>query len=287
MKNKTKICICISVLILCCLLIVLYSCYGFTDIQISEYCFEANVSEPVRIVQLTDLHNSEFGNNNDELIQSAAQLNPDIIVLTGDMINRDEQNTDTVCSLISGLSEIAAVYYGYGNHETDWEELWNADLSERLENAGAVVLNNAYTDVQINGTTFRIGGYMGYYRQPGMLVDDEAQCEADLRFADDFENTDTIKILLNHIPTQWVDWNYIDKYDVDYVFCGHYHGGIVRIPFIDRGLYAPYAGWFPKYTKGAFSGSEATCILSAGLGSEHIIPRLNNPPEIVVVDMVP
>ena len=128
---------------------------------------------------------------------------------------------------------------------------------------------------------------MGYYRKPGMFKVSDEQKEFELAFADDFENTDNYKILLNHIPTQWVDWNYIDQYPVDLVFSGHYHGGLVRIPIIDRGVYAPYVGWFPPYTKGVYSGSQATCVLSAGLGSDCVIPRLNNPPEIVVVDLVP
>jgi len=68
---------------------------------------------------------------------------------------------------------------------------------------------------------------------------------------------------------------------------GHYHGGQVRFPLINRGLYAPYVGWLPEYTKGVFEGEFATCVLSAGLGSTDGIPRIYNPPEIVVVDLVP
>ena len=101
------------------------------------------------------------------------------------------------------------------------------------------------------------------------------------------ENTDRIKLLINHIPTQWLEWNYIDRDDVDVVFSGHYHGGIIRIPFIDRGVFAPYVGWFPARSKGMYIGKKATCILSAGLGDERGIPRINNPPEIVVVDLIP
>lgn len=68
---------------------------------------------------------------------------------------------------------------------------------------------------------------------------------------------------------------------------GHYHGGVIRIPVINQGVYAPYVGWFLSYTKGVYIGTQATCVLSTGLGSEQSIPKLNNPPEIVVVDLVP
>jgi len=120
-----------------------------------------------------------------------------------------------------------------------------------------------------------------------MTTKDEEQQQIEGRFFVSFQDTSRYKILLNHIPTQWVDWNYINKCPVDLVFCGHYHGGVIRIPIIDQGIYAPYVGWFPPFTKGVYSGSKATCVLSVGLGIEHGIPRLNNPPEIVVVDLVP
>lgn len=89
------------------------------------------------------------------------------------------------------------------------------------------------------------------------------------------------------LPLPWVDWDYIDKFPVDVVFSGHYHGGVIRLPLLDRGVYAPYTGFFPKHTKGVFVGTQATCVLSAGLGSEHAVPRINNPPEVAVVDLVP
>lgn len=93
-----------------------------------------------------------------------------------------------------------------------------------------------------------------------------------------------MKILLGHIPTPWLDWRYIDKYDVDLIFSGHYHGGEIKFPFVG-GLYAPYVGAFPEYTEGVFKGEKGTCILSAGLGSEHFV-RFNNPPQLVVADLV-
>jgi hypothetical protein len=128
---------------------------------------------------------------------------------------------------------------------------------------------------------------MGYYRQPGMFDVSDKEMHIEIQFADDFENTNRVKILLNHVPTQWLDWDYIDKYPIDIVFSGHYHGGTIRIPIIDRGIYAPYVGFFPEYTKGVYNGECVTCVLSSGLGNDTVVPRLNNSPEIVVVDLVP
>lgn len=275
------------VFILAITVTVIYFFITSKNLTVNEYTVEKSVTSSIRVVQLTDLHNTEFGENNSLLIDKVSEQNPDLIIMSGDMINRDDENLDVVVDLISSLNKYAPVYYGYGNHEISWIERFGAGLEDKLTQVGAVVLNNSYCDVNINGNIIRIGGYGGYYRLPGMLTQNEEQKKLELDFADDFENTDNLKILINHIPTQWVDWDYINKYSVDFVFSGHYHGGEMRVPIIDQGVYAPYIGWVPPYTKGIFSGTKAKCVLSAGLGSDHSIPRFNNPPEIVVADIVP
>lgn len=288
MRKKIRfILILLSAFVLAIAVVVGYFFITSKNLTINKYYLNESVISSIRILQLSDLHNAEFGDNNEELIDLVKKQSPDLIVMSGDMINRDEENLDIITDLISSLSDVAPIYYGYGNHEVDWIESFGFDLEDKLTQAGSVVLNNSYRDVSVNDSELRIGGYMGYYRQPGMLTQDEEQKKIELDFANDFENTDRLKILINHIPTQWVDWDYINEYPVDIVFSGHYHGGAIRIPIIDQGLYAPYVGWFPPYTKGMFTGSQATCVLSTGLGSEHNIPRLNNPPDIVIVDVVP
>lgn len=258
---------------------------GNHKLTTSNYKVEADISSEIRIVQLTDLHNTKFGKDNTKLIKLIKEQQPDIIVITGDMINKDEEDIGIICSLIEELSLIADVYYGYGNHETAWITAYGDNLRKNLENAGAVVLDTEYIDVEIKDESVRIAGYMGYYGAAHLTAHTEEEKIAQNDFMKSFENTDRFKILLNHIPTAWVDWGYIDKYSVDIVLSGHYHGGLVR--FFNRGLYAPYVGLFPEHTKGIYRGETATCILSAGLGSEYMIPRLNNSPEIVIVDLVP
>lgn len=264
-----------------------YSVIVSKVLTVSRYSLDANLNSPIRIVQLTDLHNAEFGRNNERLIALVSEQKPDLIVMTGDMLNRDDENTQIVVNLISDLSGVAPVYYGYGNHETAWEQSWGKNLHEIFSSAGAVVLDNEYVDVSVNHCSLRIGGYMGYYRQPGMFRKSAEQREMEFAFFNEFEDTHRYKILLDHIPTAWIDWRYYNKYPVDLVLCGHYHGGLMRIPFLDQGIYAPYVGWFPENTKGLYEGTKAVCVLSAGLGSEYLIPRINNSPEIVVVDLIP
>lgn len=246
------------------------------------------VNSMLRVVFLSDLHGREFGTDNRRLLKKIAAEKPDLIALVGDIFNQnaDADEIDRMCGFIQRVSEIAPVYFGLGNHEQTYLQNHETDLLERVRQSGAVILESEYLDVEIRGTPLRIGGYMGYYRQTIMMTPDPEQVEREKAFADTFEDTDRFKLLLNHIPTMWLDWGGINSYPVDLVFSGHYHGGVIRIPFLEQGLFAPYVGMFPPYTKGLFSGNKATCVLTTGLAGSRV-PRFFNPPEIVVVDILP
>lgn len=272
-----------SIILLFILIVGGYFYWTSLSLIVTHYETETKLNMPIRIVQISDLHNAVFGKENEDLVSLIRKQKPDVIMMTGDMLNEDDPSTEVICDLIHNLSTEYPVYFGYGNHEKKWEKTFNKDVRKIMTKSGAVVVDNDFVDIEINGNPIRIGGYMGYYRTPHMITTDEKQQKLDIQFMNDFEDTDRYKLLLNHIPTSWLDWNWIDISPVDLVLSGHYHGGVIR--FFGRGLYAPYVGWFPKYTKGMFVGDKATCILSTGLGSEHIIPRLNNPPEIVLIDL--
>lgn len=262
--------------------------YSNQSIAVSKYSISSDkLSAPFRLVFLSDLHGREFGESNARLLEKIAGEEPDIIVLAGDLFDResDEEDIDRVCAFIAEAVKIAPVYFGMGNHEMGISKMAWAELAERIEQAGAVVLEAEYVDTEINGTPLRIGGYAGYYRTPQMDTSDAARQEELMRFFDDFEDTDRFKLLINHVPTNWLDWGYRDKAPVDLVLSGHYHGGVVRIPILDRGVYAPYVGWFPPYTKGMFEGEKATCVLTTGLAGAKGLPRFFNPPEIVTVEL--
>lgn len=258
------------------------------ELTVSQYTVEADIPAPIRIVQLSDLHSAEFGTENADLIALVAEQEPDLIVFTGDMFSRYDTDCDVVLNLIVYLSKIAPVYYGFGNHETTWQHGDLATAQEMFIQAGATILECDFVDVEINGAKLRIGGFSGYYGFTHMSGENEQQKEVEQNFYDTFTQTDRYKILLNHVPTQWLDWHHMDNWHQDLVLSGHYHGGQIRIPFTDRGVFAPYVGFFPEYTKGCFVGQTATCVLSAGLGNEYaFIPRVNNPPEVVVIDLIP
>ena len=240
------------------------------ELSVAAYTVFSGLEAPVRLVQLSDLHGWTFGEENADLIAQVETLEPDIIVMTGDMLDKSEENADVVCDLIRALVNTAPVYYCYGNHEYQWMQSHGESLTPALEAAGAIVLDVAYTDITVNGQPIRIGGYHGYYRQPGMYDISQEQRKAELAFCDDFENTESYKLLLCHIPTPWLDWGYIDDFPVDLVLTGHYHGGQIRLPLIG-GVYAPYVGLFPEYTEGLYMGEKAACILSTGLGARSLL----------------
>lgn len=283
--NKKLLCLAIVLLLIVFAVLAIVLHRDATEFIVTEYSVPTEVTSPTRIVHLTDLHSMVYGEGNEEIVSSVLSASPDLILMTGDLLSAEDDGPEVVCDLIRHLAEIAPVYYGYGNHEKEWEARTGDSLAPALTAAGATVLDCAYVDVTVCGTDLRIGGYHGYYRQPHMFPISEDQKQAELSFCDDFENTDRYKILLCHIPTAWLDWGYINCFPVDLVLSGHYHGGQIRL--FGRGLYAPYVGLFPEYTRGIFQGETATCILSAGIGTEQGIPRINNSPEILSIDLIP
>jgi hypothetical protein len=235
------------------------------------------------IVQISDLHNSTFGTGNARLLQKIEEQEPDIIVITGDLIVSSEDNLDVATEFIRNISTIAPVYCSLGNHEIEYEERTGINIRDRYTEAGATVLNQEYVDVEVKGQQLRIGGIYGYCLpeqfQSGNTVSSE------LLFMRDFEDTDRYTVLLSHLPYPWIDYGFCGDYDVDMIFTGHIHGGQVRIPFVG-GLYEPEIGWFPGRCAGVYVDSETTVILSRGLGSaSEKLPRINNIPEIVVVSL--
>ena len=256
---------------------------NYSSYQISS----DKINTSVRILQLTDLHNSEFGENNQKLIDRVASQSPDLILITGDLLNSDEPRTDIATNLISSLCDIAPVYISLGNHEMEYQDNFDVNIIELYQAAGAEVLEYQYEDITVNGQQLRLGGIYGYCLPEKYLETDEADPE-ECAFLTGFQSTDLYMVLMCHIPVCWMINDGLEEWDVDCVLSGHVHGGQVILPLIG-GLYAPDMGWFPGRLKGIFSSKTGNkvLVLSSGLGNTENIPRFNNIPEIVVVDLVP
>ena len=257
------------------------------SLGLSEYeiCSNRIVSD-IRIVQLTDLHNSTFGDNNADLIALVQEQNPDLILITGDQLNSGEENTSIATNSISALCQIAPVYVSLGNHEVEYQQSYNTDIKALYEQAGATVLEREYVDTEVNGQQLRIGGIYGYCLPARYLETNEADPE-ECAFLSEFQDTDRYTVLLTHMPVCWLINDGINEWDIDCVFSGHVHGGEVILPFIG-GMYAPDFGWFPGKLEGVYTSDDGTknLVLSRELGTTEVIPRFNNIPEIVVVDLM-
>lgn len=257
-------------------------------LELSNYVLSSpKLTAPIRVVQLTDLHNSEFGEDNERLVRMVSRQRPDLILMTGDMLNGREDETEIAASLVRRLTEVAPVYFSYGNHEVTHERMFWRDLTALFEEAGATVLDRTYEDVTVNGQTIRLGGIYGYCLPEKYYASGEAkrwECE----YLKEFQDTEYYTILLAHLPTCWIRNDNLDIWQIDCVVSGHVHGGQIRLPLIG-GLYAPDQGFFPGRSSGIYASQDGkrAMVLSRGLGSGVGVPRFNNVPEIVVVDILP
>lgn len=210
-----------------------------------------------RIVQLSDLHGRSFGKNNSYLKEKVISADPNIIFMTGDMVSEDG-SYEAAVDLVADLSKIAPVYFSLGNHETDLVPS-KAEFFAAIEDAGGTVLEKDFVDTEICGSPVRIGGVSGYALGVSFWEDSYGKDAAEYanseefseqKFLCGFENTDRLKLLLCHRPEGATLWNGGDWYDIDFVFSGHLHGGLVRLPLIG-GLYAPEEGFSRNTTKGS------------------------------------
>ncbi len=319
-KKQRKILLGIGLLLLLLLGIVVWIVWNLREskegLTVSYYEIEAaELTETIRVVQLSDLHNQEFrleqpgmdsegleaeaeqkgldlessevGCENERLIQLVAEQSPDLILLTGDLLNAEEETTEIAGNLVRRLCAIAPVYASYGNHEKEHEQNYGVDLTAYFQEAGAHVLEYSWEDVTVKGQKLRLGGLYGYCMPAKYLQTGEADAE-ECAFLEAFQGTDLYTILLCHMPFCWLAIEGLEEWDVDCVFAGHDHGGQIRLPFLG-GFYAPDQGFFPGRECGVYENADASChlVLSRGLGSNGKIPRFSNVPEVVVTDFVP
>ena len=277
--------------------VIVISIICFTVVLLfqSKYCLTSSnyilnsekITAGIRIIQLTDLHNSEFGEDNQRLIDMVEKQSPDLILITGDQLNQDEADTSVAVHAVAALCEVAPVYFSLGNHEIDYQDNYQVDVKALFESAGATVLDWEYVDLTINGQDIRLGGIYGYCVPARFLETKEADLD-ECRFLYKFQDTESYTILMCHMPYCWLMSNGINEWDIDCVFSGHTHGGQIIFPLIG-GLYGPDFGWFPGKLEGLYFSDERdkVLVLSRGLGSSGTIPRFNNVPEIMVVDLLP
>lgn len=246
-----------------------------------------NCKTAIRAVVISDLHNHSFGAQNKKLVEMISQQNPDLILMAGDMLNEDSKSSEVPVALVRELAQIAPVFYGLGNHEIAYMEDAPVDLSEELTRAGAIVLDKKFVDVKIQGENIRIGGLYDYAF--GNNGDNDAMAAPqDIKdFLTEFGQTEDMKIMISHRPDSFIFGDASTVWDVDLVVSGHNHGGQIVIPFLG-GLYGGDQGWFPEYIHGIYEKDQLQLFVTSGLGSEkQILPRMNNRPEVALLEIKP
>lgn len=248
------------------------------------------VTSPLRLVMVSDLHDHEFGAGNRRLAERIRELAPDAILLVGDLLNKDSQDGRVASELIGKLVDLAPVYISYGNQEEDYMARTGKDLKAEWEALGAVVLDEEYIDLEIDGSRLRLGGLYDYaFALDGENTTNPEHMRPELYdFLTDFQDTDRFRLLMVHRPDSLIFGEAADTWSMDLAVAGHLHGGQVRLPFAG-GLYAGDQGWFPKYDAGRYQlGKVENLIITRGLSSaQQRLPRFNNPPEIVVIELEP
>lgn len=228
-----------------------------------------------KIAQISDLHNREFGEKNLKIIKILKAERPDIIVITGDLVDSSRANIDIAMTFVKQAMKIAPCYYVTGNHEA-WIGKTYMELENQLVKAGVVVLHDEVISFFREDESIYIIGlddpdftYGESYFQYSIFQ--SKLCDMNL--------PEGFKILLSHRPEEF------DAYvsnGVDLVLSGHAHGGQFRLPFVG-GIVAPNQGLFPEYDAGVYTKSKTTMIVSRGIGNSIIPIRINNRPEVVIV----
>ncbi len=246
------------------------------DLEISRYEVKSQKLpesfDGFKIVQLSDLHGAEFGEDGMELVDKVGSLEPDMIALTGDFVT-DEGDLAAVEKLAARLTELCPVYFISGNHE------FGSGLAVKvryiLERAGVKYLSNEYLTISRGEDGILLGGVEDPLAYADMLSPDElAQKMNDAA-------PDAFKILLGHRNYWMTEY---PELPVDLIFCGHAHGGLIRIPGVG-GLIGTDRRLFPDFDAGQFNNGRYTLIVSRGLGNSVSIPRIFNRPEIVCVEL--
>ncbi|GEN57889.1 phosphoesterase [Halolactibacillus alkaliphilus] len=261
------------------LIISIWLYRGNTIIEVTELRIESD-SLPesfngFKIAHVSDLHNATFGEGNASLLALLKAQEPDMIAVTGDVIDSRRTDVEIAIHFLKEAVKIAPVSYVTGNHEARIPEYQL--FKNTIENIGVNVLTNTMIELKRGPALIYIAGIEDPAFNTGHseFVTTHEQLEATL-----IENQ-AYTVLLAHRPEHFSLYKLME---VDLVLAGHAHGGQVRLPFIG-GFVAPDQGFYPDYTSGPYKEESTTMIVSRGIGNSILPLRVNNPPELVTVTL--
>lgn len=272
-----------AIVLLIVIELLLFCNFQNKHLETTHYTYEAEQLgvdlDGYRIVQISDLHNAKFGKNNQKLVDRIRECAPDMIVLTGDLVDSNHTNVDRAVQFVDEIVKICPVYYVTGNHEYWLDTSGYEKLMDGVASAGVIILDDQVVEISRGDAKFRLVG-----------LDDKSLADGTLgtllNNAQNVTHEDSEKkeftVVLAHEP------QYFARYagtGVDLVLSGHAHGGQFRLPFVG-GIVAPDQGFLPEYTSGEYYMNGTEMIVSRGLGNSVIPVRLFNFPEIVCVELV-
>lgn len=259
------------------LFIVMYLIYYSNfNIEISRFVVK-NRKIPAefdgfKIIQISDLQNNNWGGKLEKLVE---REEPDIILITGDLLDSYNTKIDLGLKFVEDIIKYSKVFFVTGNHEakiSDYE-----DFERKLKNLGVRVLNDEVFEFFYKDTKINILGISDPY-----FISNKKHERIVMEKLQKLNYDNSFTILLSHRPEHFKLYT---NRGIDLVFSGHAHGGQFIIPFINRGLFAPNQGIFPKYTGGLYEDENTKMIVSRGLGNSKLRYRINNIPELVVVEL--
>lgn len=253
---------------------------SFSSYRIKDKRLKKNA----KIVMISDLHNACYGEKNSELLHVIETISPDLILVAGDVIvGKTGLSVDTGVDFLNSLGESFPVFVGKGNHEMrtsiyeKYGDMWE-NLYERTKDKVHWLINDSIYLADYNMTIYGLDMKPEYYRRFKKLYMDSAYLEEELRKPD----KRSYNILIGHDP------DYFEEYaawGADLCVSGHVHGGLIIIPHLG-GLISPMIKFFPKYYKGVYNIGDSHMIVSAGMGLHTLKIRVNNEPDLVIINLV-
>lgn len=276
-KKKTVI---ISVIFSLIIILTVILLISNKALEVNEYSLEFDRLpedfDGFKIAQISDLHNASFGKDNKRLIEKLSQAQPDIIVITGDLVDSRRTDIETALAFVEEAVKIAPCYYITGNHEARISDFHL--LNKGISDLGVTLLRNKSVSLKVGKSEINLVGI----DDPLFLSKDKSGYSTEIsNMLKEFNTEESFSILLAHRP------HFFDIYAArgfDLTLSGHAHGGQIRLPRA-RGLFAPDQGFFPDYDSGEYTRDSSKMMVSRGIGNSIFPLRVNNPPEIVLIEL--
>lgn len=262
--------------------LIIWTAWGNTALELNRYIISSDrlpeAFDGYRIAHVSDLHNTEIGKDNEKLLAMLREADPDIIAITGDIIDSRNTDIDIALQFTKTAMEIAPCYYVTGNHEARVSEY--DELKQGLTEQGVIILEDKCIGLDKSEETISLLGVNDPSFQTDYLFGD-SETVMQSKLQEIINEEDTYTILLSHRPELFEVYT---ESKVDLVLSGHAHGGQFRLPFVG-GLVAPNQGLFPKYDAGLYTEENTNMIVSKGIGNSILPFRFNNRPEVILIEL--